>query len=486
MADAEREISEADKAKARMESEKEAEERARAAAEEPAPEPDDDDDVAEVEEVELDTAAPVVDLSEDVFTILFVLDTLQTCAHCKEKKGCKYRLKENDVTSYFCEDHCVTAFIGENTSKYTIKRKKFIAEAEVSETERSCYQCDEEKICQFSIQQDDEKLWVCEDVCLNLLLSEQPERVKMKQAALRVRNLPQEPPTVPTDKFTARTEEEAEQQRVERQQTFERRCSQCCEVIPLGPKTLYWETMDFCNEQCLGYYQNMIGATCITCTSAVPPAAMGKYCVRFGFEVRQFCCAVCLDRFKKSLKCCAYCQNDIAADEASILAPVGEKGVLKDFCTTACKRRYEEIVCPAHKRKMPMAACDVCTQRKPSKIQLFLDGKEFFFCKNPCFSAFKFVNNVSPDECNMCNKFFERRLETNFTVFKNPRDPVMFCSKICQNIFITGSRLIVACQWCKVKKYNFDMVLRANNQAMCSVNCLTLSELSSSATAKKR
>lgn len=54
----------------------------------------------------------------------------------------------------------------------------------------------------------------------------------------------------------------------------------------------------------------------------------------------------------------------------------------------------------------------------------------------------------------------------------------MFCSKTCLNIFIITNRKIVPCNWCKVKKYNFDMIKKelktGQVMMMCSLNCLTL------------
>lgn len=57
------------------------------------------------------------------------------------------------------------------------------------------------------------------------------------------------------------------------------------------------------------------------------------------------------------------------------------------------------------------------------------------------------------------------------------------------NIFIITKRQIVPCQWCKVKKYNFDMIekLSGGNKIMlCSLNCLTLCEVSMNAISMKK
>ena len=40
--------------------------------------------------------------------------------------------------------------------------------------------------------------------------------------------------------------------------------------------------------------------------------SLGKYCVRFGSDVKQFCSNVCLEDHKKGLKVCCYCQKNIS------------------------------------------------------------------------------------------------------------------------------------------------------------------------------
>lgn len=420
--------------------------------------------------------------------ICFVLDSLHLCTQCKETKVCQYRMKETDEPAIFCELTCVEAFIGDKTNKYIIRRKKYVAEENTLTEETTCNQCDESKICKYVIQQEDEKIYICEEDCLNLLVSEQADRIRVKRRTVRVRELPKQSEVDPeANKFSARTEEETEQARLEREQSFLRRCAQCFLDIEVNEKTLYWETMDFCNEQCLGQYQNIIGSSCTTCHNAVPLTSMGKYCVRFGFEVRQFCRSECLNEFKKGLKVCSFCQRDIGPDEPGFLAPVGDKGQFKDFCTQICMKKYEEVITPSNRRKVHNAICAVCTVEKPARIQVLLDNKELNFCTNPCLSAFKFVNNVVADPCGMCCKQFERKGQESFTLYVNNAEPILFCTKTCMNIYITLNRKIVPCQWCKVKKYNFDMINKIMSDVMmCSLNCLTLCEVSVNAISMKR
>lgn len=78
-----------------------------------------------------------------------------------------------------------------------------------------------------------------------------------------------------------------------------------------------------------GKYQTALGSHCANCKGSVQPVSLGKYCVRFGYDIKQFCCSTCLEEFKKGLKVCSYCQKDISSGVEGFLAPVGDKGQFK-------------------------------------------------------------------------------------------------------------------------------------------------------------
>jgi YHS domain-containing protein len=90
--------------------------------------------------------------------------------------------------------------------------------------------------------------------------------------------------------------------------SFIRKCSQSSSIITGDEKNLSWETMDFCNENCLGKYQTALESHCANCKGTVQAASLGKYCVHFGYDIKKFCCSTCLEEFKKGLKVCSYCQ----------------------------------------------------------------------------------------------------------------------------------------------------------------------------------
>lgn len=469
-------------------------------------------------------------LSVKKVSILQIADSEQKCTRCNATKPCRYRLRSSDKTyEYFCGDDCVQAFIGANVEKYVVKKKRLTIE-EITETkeEKKCVQCVDSKCCQFRFQQEDDEMFICTENCVNLMMLEQPDRFRLKRRSVRVRDLPKRAgigsatistsePVPEQPKISARTELEAEAARIDRDASFIRRCAQCFATVVPNDRSLLWETMDFCNETCLSQYQNIVGASCTTCHNAVSMTSLGKYCVRFGYEIRQFCQSSCLDEFKKGLKVCSYCQKDISKGPDGFLASIG--GQFKDFCSQLCMKKYDDMCNP--KKKANQGTCSVCNNLDQVRVEVLIDGRDHGFCSNPCFSAFKFVNNVLTgesrwlplvkpfrsfcytsfdsirfpfhsiaDKCAMCTKFFERRSNDAHTIYQDKQNLCsMFCSKVCMNIFIITKRQIVPCQWCKVKKYNFDMIEKhsAGNKVMlCSLNCLTLCEVSMNAISMKK
>uniref|UniRef100_A0A1Q3F0B3 TRASH domain-containing protein n=1 Tax=Culex tarsalis TaxID=7177 RepID=A0A1Q3F0B3_CULTA len=429
--------------------------------------------------------------------IVQIFDCEQDCSRCEKSKTCKYRYQRGKSANdreyrYLCDMKCVEHLTTINPEKYVLKRKRYLIDEKGEPEDKKCIQCNDTKSCKYFFLQDEDELFVCHEDCLNLLMTENQDLFRLKRRSVRVRDLPKRVPNEPepvleVSKFVARTEEEAETARLDREASFMRRCSQCFQLIQMNDKTLQWETLDFCNEKCLGVYQNSVGSNCAMCSSSVSVTSLGKYCVRFGFDVRQFCRSSCLDQYKKNLKVCSYCQRDITVGELGFLAPVGDKGLFKDFCTQICLKKYEEVLDPS--KRQVLHICAVCNHEKVTKINVILDSREHFFCSTPCFSAFKFVNNVCPDECTMCKMFFERKSADSFTIYTSDRGPegAPFCSKICMNLFIITNRKIVSCNWCKVKKYNFDMIQKVvGNMAMCSLNCLTLCEVSVNALSMKQ
>ncbi|XP_011880070.1 PREDICTED: zinc finger MYM-type protein 3-like [Vollenhovia emeryi] len=321
-----------------------------------------------------------------------------------------------------------------------------------------CKQCGEEGVCKIRVKIDTDSHLVCSKTCKALF----------KAANIKSMDIPSQ---------AAHSKQE-------------KRCASCLLIIEASDeRNLSWETMEFCNEECLGKFQRKYGSYCKNCNGAVQAVSLGKYCVRFGCDVRQFCCSTCLEEFKKGLKVCSYCQKDISFSTDGFLAPVGEKGQFKDFCTQDCMEKYSKLNStePPATEKKP---CSVCQEQKlvHCEVQIY-NSTPVAICSEPCFAAFKFVKQVKPEQCSTCKKFFELPNKQHFIVFYE-NEPHTFCHKTCLNIFIITNRKIVPCNWCKVKKYNFDMIKKelksGQTLMMCSLNCLTLYQVSINAVSAKR
>lgn len=226
-----------------------------------------------------------------------------------------------------------------------------------------------------------------------------------------------------------------------------------------------WEGMEFCNEMCLVRYQKNMSSTCFKCKVLVPDATLGKYCVRFGTSLKQFCCTKCLELCKKELILCQFCQEDIKTLPK----------VFGSFCSMLCYRKFKKIE-PAKE----IGKCSVCLTEKPIEVEYVTNDVTSIFCGEPCFVAYKFVNNVVPGQCETCCKYVPKEVLTEFSIYYAGFH--LFCSAKCKSIYIVVNRKIVLCFWCKVKKYNYDMVEQCGPKgqgiSMCSVNCLKIFQIS--------
>ncbi|KMQ94758.1 zinc finger mym-type protein 4-like protein [Lasius niger] len=332
------------------------------------------------------------------------------------------------------------------------------SEVEEITTKETCKQCGEERACKIRVKIGTENYHVCSKTCKALFKAANNKTIDIPSQGANSKR--------------------------------KKRCASCLLIIEANDeRNLSWETMEFCNEECLGKFQRKYGSYCKNCNGAVQAVSLGKYCVRFGCDVRQFCCSTCLEEFKKGLKVCSYCQKDISFSTDGFLAPVGEKGQFKDFCTQDCMEKYSKLNSsePPTTEKKP---CSVCQVEKlvHCEVQIY-NSTPVAICSEPCFAAFTFVKQVKPEQCSTCKKFFELPNKQHFIVFYD-NEPHTFCNKTCLNIFIITNRKIVPCNWCKVKKYNFDMIKKelktGQTLMMCSLNCLTLYQVSINAVSAKR
>ena len=249
-------------------------------------------------------------------------------------------------------------------------------------------------------------------------------------------------------------------------------CAQCSKPNTANFAAVVWETLQFCNETCLSENQRRL-SNCSSCKKPVNANSMGKYCVRFGSVVKQFCSNVCLEDHKKGLKVCCFCQKDISGG-AGFLAPIGNKGQFKDFCDQACLKKYK-VMHLGEKPDVENLECFVCNEKKDVEVELLREKETVKLCGRPCFSAYKFANTMDTQVCGQCKKDYEIKTDSKFVIYYDGKTS-NFCSEACQNVFVMQNRKIVPCQWCKVKKYNFDMIEKWSDEKThfiyCSLNCL--------------
>ncbi|KAK9889406.1 hypothetical protein WA026_004680 [Henosepilachna vigintioctopunctata] len=331
---------------------------------------------------------------------------------------------------------------------------------------RTCHKCLWVRTPKYEFKRGDCQLYLCNDSCLeDFKKSEKGNIVLNWESEIRVKDLTPKTSSV----------------------TFRRICAGCKEEIYNEETNLTWEIMDFCNESCLTKYQKEIGSKCASCSGDVRANSLGKYCVRFGYDIRQFCSSHCLENYKKGLKVCSYCQKDMTGPEGFLV--VGDKGQFKDFCSQVCIENYDMMTNNRPPKVAEGTTCCVCNLTKPISMSFEHGGTNNFFCSEPCFVAFSFVNNIKAGKCAMCRRSFSSETLEKYAMFYE-NSLHSFCSNSCQNIYIIAHRKIVPCTWCKVKKYNFDLIRKFNRNGptlnMCSVNCFNLYQVSLNAVNSKK
>jgi len=184
-------------------------------------------------------------------------------------------------------------------------------------------------------------------------------------------------------------------------------CTQCHSAIMSLKTAVVWEAMQFCTIACLSTYQTSM-SRCSSCNQAVNNH-IGKYCVRFGSDIKQFCSNACLEDYKKGLKVCSYCQKDISGGEG-FLAPIGNKGQFKDFCDQNCLHRFQELN-KLKEVEIENGECQVCRETGPIGVYLIRETETIKFCEKQqsCLNAYKFANKVDTQQCKNCKKHFDEK-----------------------------------------------------------------------------
>lgn len=275
--------------------------------------------------------------------------------------------------------------MADERDKYVLKRRKIILNE--IKLKMKCYVCYKRKNCSFSMTLYETMYSICDQICIKALNDAENGRyVSIKKRPTPKTNTSQTNPK----KIQTKTSEILGPFKGKRQRTFIRLCTECTLILTSEESMLTWETMEFCNEVCLGRYQNRIGARCRNCKGYVLQTSLGKHCIRIGYNIHQFCHSSCLSVSKTSMKICYYCQKGISTGLQSFRAPVGDKGKAKDFCSQICIEKIDHMNDSIPEKVR--TKCAVYALHKATTIEV--EGVSQRLCSDPCFAAFIFVNKL--------------------------------------------------------------------------------------------
>ncbi|XP_015789950.1 uncharacterized protein LOC107366824 [Tetranychus urticae] len=274
------------------------------------------------------------------------------------------------------------------------------------------------------------------------------------------------------------------------------KCFNCKKDIISNEKSapvFYWQTMEFCSPECINNLQQFWGKKCANCGITVPQQSLGKYSVRFGNVIKQFCYGSCLEQYKKVIKVCANCQINLSGC-LSICSSVtgGSNKRIREFCDPICRSHYLQMVALRNSANSnegafsgSTCACCQCSRivEKSSCLDLIFRGRKFMICSTFCLSAFKFSFDVTKIICESCSKYGWSYRQVNILHYSGFTK--LFCSRKCLQMHVLKIRRIQSCLTCNVKKYNFDLVEKydaasGDSKLFCSTYCYSTFELNES------
>lgn len=295
-------------------------------------------------------------------------------------------------------------------------------------------------------------------------------------------------------KIPIKSKEQVDISLEERRESFRLKCSECVRQIKANEPVLRWQTMNFCSQNCL--FDHMLemhdnGLKCAKCGASSRIDILGDVMCRIGKEMLFFCGGDCKAEFVRDLHLCEFCLERMANDADED----------KRFCSERCVADYEKLYAV---EKVPITGeCTDCETYTTLPIQLLYEGKIYGFCSFRCFFFLKFSCGIyagnhrsdssarnSPqknsilflvrafsisDQCEMCEKYFERNSNELFNVRHNDL-AFIFCSQICASHFILKHLVMNICAFCGQKRNNFDMIQvvdgHGKNRMLCSIKCL--------------
>ncbi|KAJ3648659.1 hypothetical protein Zmor_020447 [Zophobas morio] len=305
---------------------------------------------------------------------------------------------------------------------------------------QTCFQCQTKRKVQYRINNNNNIFYICYSNCLDNFKRENPNFYENWFHTISVRN------------FTRVVT------------TSSRVCSVCKSKLD-NNYGVTWQAMDFCNELCLLERQIELCSLCVHCAVEIPPDSLGKYCISFGTDIRQFCSSMCLNSEQNHHEMCCFCLQN---KKMQILDNN------KKFCSPKCKHNFDLL----DRNPTEIRCCKKCNTLCSPCIKyasLYFDP-ESFFCSNQCFQKFVSENCISAKACSYCSTYINLNLESGYPLF-DTFTLYYFCSNTCRKLYINATKVPVDCGKCSMKKSNFDMIRKHCDKrvtSFCSLKCLGL------------
>lgn len=169
--------------------------------------------------------------------------------------------------------------------------------------------------------------------------------------------------------------------------SYKRYCNNCSHAVPSQMPSLIWQTMDFCNTECLESYVNAKAIQCIQCLKKINYEDSVFHAFYMSFSATFFCDAECLNVYKNIFKFCACCQIKMC-DEVAITHTFPNNTKL-DFCTKNCAEYYQQNHYRGTLELLPIKHCHYCKESTTTRLNLLLDDCVYNFCSPLCFLSMK-------------------------------------------------------------------------------------------------
>lgn len=304
-----------------------------------------------------------------------------------------------------------------------------------------------------------------------------------------------------------RSTADSERLKQTQEETLARKCHQCAATIEeAGLSNIHWQFMDFCCGDCLFEYnkKTLVPAEaeeqlcrCATCgESMAVDDKVGRFMILHGADSKAFCNESCLVRYKETHRVCWSCLKSVEKEleapppvepQSDWDAMMGTKEKADEtarFCSDSCEKRFDRTIARIKLATGTDTAvlCHVCNHEKQIAVTCQVNNKVISLCSQACLYAFKFANNLDPQSCRTCNRFFEQSPQRQFTVYSfsgDTSEAYSFCTRSCRDLYVVreAGDHAMACSWCGITKRECDLMrLRSFGDTykpalVCSVEC---------------